>query len=390
MTTRDMDVFRRAYTAFVKPGRILLTGHSHQAWPDAARDAQARYFDDAATYVDDKWEKVVFPKMDAVGRRILLRMGLPETDAITFGKSTHELVFRLLSAFGFNDRTRVVTTSSEFHSLHRQLTRLSEEGVRVEFVDAQPRAALVDRLLAAVTPGTTLLALSAVLFEDAYVVPRLPELLKRAAQVGAQVLLDGYHAFNVVPLHYGEHLDHVFVTAGGYKYAQFGEGLCWLRIPRHCTLRPVYTGWFADFDAVARPRAPHVGYGDGGTRFNGATFDASAVYRAEAVLDHWDHFGFSLHALRELSLQQTRAILELFKRHGVTGVVTPEEDTFRGGFVSVQVPNAGAVVEALRKKNVWVDARGTLLRVGPSPILSPGELELGVNTVAQAIQESRS
>ena len=51
---------------------------------------------------------------------------------------------------------------------------------------------------------------------------------------------------------------------------------------------------------------------------------------------------------------------------------------------------AGAVVEALRKKNVWVDARGTLLRLGPSPILTPGELELGVNTVAQAIQESRS
>ncbi len=229
MSGHDRDALRRAYSAFLKPGRVLLTGHSHQAWPDCARGAQARYFDDAATHADDKWEKVIFPKMDAVGRKLLERMGLPASDAITFGKSTHELVFRLLSAFRFGPATRVVTTTSEFHSLHRQLTRLMEEGVQVEFVEAQPREALVDRLLTALTPGTSLLAVSAVLFEDAYVVPRLPELFRRAAQVGAQVLLDAYHALNVVPLQLGgvETLDHVFVTAGGYKYAQFGEGLCW-------------------------------------------------------------------------------------------------------------------------------------------------------------------
>ena len=35
--------------------RILLTGHSHQAWPDVARAALLQCFDDAALHVDDKW-----------------------------------------------------------------------------------------------------------------------------------------------------------------------------------------------------------------------------------------------------------------------------------------------------------------------------------------------
>ena len=34
---------------------VLLTGHSHQAWPDVAFDAQKQAWLDAAEQVDDKW-----------------------------------------------------------------------------------------------------------------------------------------------------------------------------------------------------------------------------------------------------------------------------------------------------------------------------------------------
>ena len=72
--TIDLDpkAFRAAYSRFLDApeakGRILLTGHSHQAWPDVARDAVTRSFDDAARLVDDKWG-AVFGVMDSVGRR---------------------------------------------------------------------------------------------------------------------------------------------------------------------------------------------------------------------------------------------------------------------------------------------------------------------------------
>ena len=119
----------------------------------------------------------------------------------------------------------------------------------------------------------------------------LGEVLARAVDLGAIALVDAYHAFNVVPVDWGPAAARLFVTAGSYKYAGFGEGLCWLRIPADCRLRPADTGWFADFDSLALPRGGEVRYGAGGARFAGSTFDASSLYRAEAALAHWERLG---------------------------------------------------------------------------------------------------
>ncbi|MEZ4475200.1 MAG: kynureninase, partial [bacterium] len=59
MTPIDPVALARHYTAFLRPGRILLTGHSHQAWPDVAAAAMAQAFHDAADHVDDKWSQVM-------------------------------------------------------------------------------------------------------------------------------------------------------------------------------------------------------------------------------------------------------------------------------------------------------------------------------------------
>src|SRR5438034_10720087 len=134
----DLGSLRASYSRFLGDGRVLLSGHSHQAWPDAARDAMTTLFDDAARFVDEKWGEAIFPKVDAVGRRINARMGFDEGDDIAFGKSTHELLFRLFSCF-WNKKPRVITTKGEFHSLYRQLTRLEEAGWRVAWVEASAR-----------------------------------------------------------------------------------------------------------------------------------------------------------------------------------------------------------------------------------------------------------
>lgn len=378
----DLPAFRAAYSRFLASGRVLLTGHSHQAWPDVARDALARSFDDAARYVDDKWSEAVFPKMEAVGRGVLDRMGFDPGDAIAFGKSTHELVYRLLTCLPLADRPSIVTTQSEFHSMRRQLSRLEEEGARVHWVASRPREKLADRVLEALVPGTSMLAISAVLFDDAYVVPRLGEICARAVELGAIVLVDAYHAWNVVPLAWGPARDQVFATAGGYKYAEFGEGVCWLRVPAGSTLRPLYTGWFADFDALARPQGGGVTYGSGGARFSGATFDPASIYRAEAVLDHWQQFGLTPEILRAISIRQTRRILDRIdeRGHGAR-VLSAREDERRGGFVTLHVPKPEELVARLRARGVLVDARGETVRIGPAPYLEDEEIDRGVDAV---------
>lgn len=388
----DPKAFRAAYGRFLSSpeaaGRVLLTGHSHQAWPDVAREAVVQAYDDAARLVDDKWGEV-FGRIDSVGRRVLARMGFDEADPIAFGKSTHELVFRLMTCLPLAEGTRIVTTDSEFHSLYRQASRLAEEGVEVAWVPGFPREGLADRLIAAITPATRMVAFSAVMFEDSYVVPRLGEILARAREVKAIALVDAYHAFNVAPLDWGPEAvrDSAFVTAGGYKYAAFGEGVCWMRIPRDCTLRPLDTGWFADFAALEGPRSHAVGYGPGGARFSGATFDPVSFYRAHAVLDHWDRFGLGAAELRAISVAQTSRIIERLDARGLGEKVASSRDTARrGGFVSVRTAQADEHTRALRKKGVLVDARGELLRLGPAPYLTDEELDRGVDLVAEVLR----
>jgi len=385
----QLGALRAAYSRFLAHDRILLSAHSHQAWPDVARDAQIEVFDDAARWVDEKWEHVVFPMMREVGEGVLRRMGFASSDAIAFGESTHQLVFRLLSALPLRAPTRIVTTTGEFHSLYRQLSRLEEEGVSVVWVDAQPREGLVDRLLAALTPDTTLLAVSAVMFEDSYVLPRLGELLARAHALGVTTLVDAYHAFNVLPIDWGEAAEHVYVTAGGYKYAGFGNGICWLRLPSECTLRPMYSGWFADFASLESPRQPgqEVRYGAGGMRFGGATFETSALYRARAVLAHWESFGLGVEELAASYRRQTRRIIEHVDRAGDIELVSSRDDERRGAFVTLRVARAGDAVKRLRERGVWVDARGELLRVGPAPYLTDDEIDRGMAAVIDVAHE---
>lgn len=389
-TTFDPARLRAAYTAFLREGRILLTGHSHQAWPDAARQAQARVFDDAATHVDDKWEKAVAPIVERVARGVSERLGYEAPQEIAFGRSTHELVFRLLTCFPFDASTRIVTTTGEFHSLDRQLRRLGEAGVRVDWVDAKDRSTLSVRLVEAIVPGTSLVALSAVLFEDAFVVDDLPAIAARAQEVGAALLVDAYHAFNVVPLPLADLPGEVYVTAGGYKYAAFGDGCCFLRVPADTRREPLYTGWFADFDDLAQPRGAAsrpVGWKSGASRFAGATYDATAFYRAAASLDHFEAHGLDVATLRAISLRQTGRILdrldELDARAAGLEPIAPGDPARRGGFVAVRTPFASRLVEALRQKDVFTDARGDVLRLGPAPYLLDEEIDRGVERVVE-------
>ncbi len=365
------EALRPHYSRFVTGERILLTGHSHQAWPDVARDAVLRGWDDAAAHVDDKWG-LAAEAADAVRGAVARQWGADPSE-IALGQSTHELVTRFLSALDLRARPRVVTTKGEFHSMRRQLRRLAEEGLEVVWVDPEPLDTLAERLVKAVDERTAALMCSTVLFETASVVDGLPRAAAAAHARGAEVLLDAYHAFNVVPFDLRAFEAPVFATAGGYKYAQWGEGVCFLRVPPDRERRPIYTGWFADFANLAGAQDGPIGYGErGAERFAGSTYDPLSHYRARAVIALFDELGLDVKALRAISLRQTARILGHLEGYDV---LTPREDARRGGFVTVRVAAAADVVAGLRERGVFVDARGDRLRFGPAPYVTDDEID---------------
>lgn len=243
------------YSRFRVADRLLLTGHSHQAWPDAAQAGQVAALEDAARYVDDKWP-AAFAVADRVRARLRVLLDDPAAE-LAFGANTHELVLRFLSAVDLPARPRLVTSDGEFHTLRRQLTRLAEAGVEVVRVPAEPADTLAERLAARVDDRTAAVLVSAVLFETSRIVPGLAAVATRCATVGAELLVDVYHALGVVPVSVpAQGLESAWLVGGGYKYLQLGEGNCFLRVPPHADrFRPVVTGWFGGFLALSSPHA---------------------------------------------------------------------------------------------------------------------------------------
>ena len=367
--------------------RLLLTGHSHQAWPDVAVDAVADGVRAALELLDEKWERA-FAQADRV--RAGYRGWLHDPAAeLALGASTHELVLRMLSSLDLRARPRIVTTDGEFHTLRRQLGRLAEAGLDVVRVPAAPAGTLAARLAEAVDDRTAAAMVSAVLFETAAVVPGLDAIAAAAARSGAELLVDVYHALGPVPFDVAAAgLRDAWVVGGGYKYLQLGEGVCFLRVPGHAQrLRPVITGWFAEFAALADEHDPdRVAYGGGAARFAGSTYDPLSHDRAAAVLDRFAARGWDPPTLAAAYAHQVGVLVRAFDDLDLDPSVAARDHALdapgaRGGFLALRCADAARLQRRLRDHGVLSDARGAWLRLGPAPYLSDAQLRDAVGAL---------
>ena len=384
----------RHYSAFRVTERMLLTGHSHQAWPDLARDGLVEAWEDAALHVDEKWDRA-FAKAERVREGFRRLLGEPGAE-IALAQNTYELVTRFLSALDLRRRPRLVTTGGEFHTLRRQLARLGEEDwADVEVAPARPVETLAERLAAAIDVRTSAVLVSAVLFADARIVPRLDELAHACADAGVELLVDAYHALGALPFRVEEQeLESAWIVGGGYKYLQLGEGNCFLRLPPQAeTMRPVVTGWFAEFGELAAERDPAVvAYARGGVRFAGATYDPTSHYRAAHVFDFFDEQGLAPDALRASYLRQTSLLMRLFDDLRAPGdAITRDRDRPAeafGGFVAFESADADVLSRRLRAAGVHTDSRGRYLRLGPAPYVTDAQLETAMERLGAAANSS--
>jgi kynureninase len=377
-----MNDLAQHYSRFRVSERMLLTGHSHQAWPDVSFEAQQQAWLDAASLVDGKWGRAaeVADEVRAGFRRL---MNDADGD-IALGQNTHELVVRWLSAvLPGAAAPALVTTDGEFHSIRRQLDRLAEAGVRVQKITARPVETLVERLAEHVDDRVSAVLVSSVLFETAEMVPNLAALAEHCERHHVPLLVDAYHHLNVVPFDIrGLGLERACVTGGGYKYCQLGEGNCFLRLPAGHELRPIITGWFSEFAALAAARRPgELRYGEGAARLAGATYDPTSHYRAASVFAFHIQQGLTPERLRSISQRQVSMLAEEFGSLDLdprVASIIEVPAARRAGFLAIRATGAAALVTGLAARDVFVDARGDVLRLGPAPYLSDEQLRAAV------------
>jgi len=373
-----------SYSRFRVADRLLLSGHSHQAWPDRGFEGQRQAWLDAAELVDDKWERA-FARADRVRAGYARLLGDPD-GSIALAESTHDLVLPWLSALPLRERPRVVTTDGEFHSLRRQLDRLEEEGLQVVRVPSVPAADVGERVAREVDARTAAALVSSVFYGNAHLAGGLPETARACRREGALLLVDAYHSLNVVPFSM-EGIDDAYVTGGGYKYCQLGEGNAFLRLPPGCRLRPVVTGWFSEFAALTDAPRGGVAYGEAGWRFAGATYDPTAHYRASEVFDFFAEMGLAPAFLREVSQHQVGLLARSFDELDLDPGLASRDRSVPmegiGGFLALRSPRAGDLQRGLRARGVFTDYRGETLRMGPAPYLSDRQIEDAVEALGE-------
>lgn len=369
------------YSDFKVDSRILLSGHSHQAWPNVAKQGLLQSYNDAALHIDDKWQ-AAFKKADSVKRFYAHLLGEPAGE-ITLGASTHELLLRFLSDLpqlkvkNPHRAIKIITTDGEFHSMRRQLDRLQDINFIIEKIPVFPSETLATRIIERLDETTDAVMLSAVFFSSSEVFSDIGQVAQAAKYLSIPCLVDAYHALNVIPFNLTDwRLTSAFVIGGGYKYCQAGEGNCFMRLPENYHGSPLITGWFAEFESLNK-HASSVGYGQGHSAFSGSTYDPASHYRAAAVFDF-----FNMHKLTDLILHQINQSQINMLYSGIKSININSNVLClplhgienNAGFLSLTTPQAPYWVEELAKHNILCDSRGDQLRLGPAPYVSDTQL----------------
>jgi selenocysteine lyase/cysteine desulfurase len=357
-------LFSRALAA--APARLHLAAHSHHLWPDASYEGQAAAWEDAARLADRKWARVMGEVWPAAQAEVAAELGLPDPGTVVFGPNTHELLVRLVSALP-PGRRGVLASDGEFHSFRRQAARWDESGrIELEIV-ATGEDDFEDRFLTrAKTGGHELIFVSQVMFGSGLVLQRLEELAALARPDGPWVVIDGYHGFMALETDLSAIADRVFYLAGGYKYAMAGEGAAFLHAPPGYGARPEVTGWYAEFAELERAASGGVAFPADARRFLGATFDPSGLYRFLSVRRMLAAEGITtavanahVAALRDALLAELAAT----PLAGAT-LVNPPGPGPQARFLAFRSPHAATWAETLLARDVIVDVRGDILRVG--------------------------
>ena len=361
------DLFSRTLRA--APDRLHFAAHSHHLWPDASFDGQMQAWSDAARLADRKWDKVMGELWPEAQADVARELGTGQADNVVFSSNTHDFLVRLVTAAPrpAPGPLRVLTSDGEFHSARRQLARWDEEGwIKLEQIAAEPFQSFSDRFFERATSGEhDFILVSQVLFGSGRLFDRVEALAALGRADGPWVVVDGYHAFMALERPFGETSGQsAFYLGGGYKYAMSGEGGAFLHAPHGFGPRPPVTGWFAEFEDLSLPPGS-VGYARDATRFLGATFDPSALYRFTAVQRMLREQGLTTARIsKHVESLQAQLLGSTEGTAFAEAELLNPVDQPHARFLAFRSPNAQRWYEELAERNCMTDVRGDVLRIG--------------------------
>lgn len=364
-----------------------LISNSLGAMPAGVREALDGYADVWATRGVRAWQEQWWQLPRVVGDQIGALINAPRGTMIMQPNVTlaHAQVLSCVEFRG--KRNRIVTDDMHFPSILYLIDQQRERGAEVRVVKTDDGVTIdQSKLLDAIDESTALVALSHVLFKSAFI-QDATALTRRAHQVGAKVLLDGYQAVGTIPVDVRA-ISADYYAGGCLKWLCGGPGNAFLYV-REDLIRqsePKLVGWFAHARPFEFEMAP-IDYLNDVGRFSVGTPAIAAYLAAQPGLQIIDKIGVD--AIREKSVKQTTRLIELADELGFP-VTTPRETHLRGGTVAVNVERGYEISKVLKDREIIVDYRpGAGIRLSPHFYTRDAELDAAMLEIKN-IRETRA
>jgi selenocysteine lyase/cysteine desulfurase len=263
---------------------------------------------------------------------------------------------------------RVVMLAAEFTSVLFPLLVARERGVEV--VDVQD----VDRLVEAITPGTSLVALSLVQMQTGRVLP-VREIVERAEAVGAQVLLDATHGIPFVAL--DDVIDRIdYIAVAAYKHLLCPRGVAFLvvRDDRVGRLPPIFANWRASDAPYSHFYGGPLAFAEGAARYDVSFGWITWLGAAESLelLADWQAAG---------ALEEPVALArDLADRLGT--------EWGGGTLVCPTIDDADRAREILDEHRIKAAFRGTAIRLSTHVYNDAAEVERAAAAIAPLVAQA--
>lgn len=360
---------------------VYLISNSLGAVPRKTQETLHQFYSKWAEEGVGAWQKEWWDLSRRTGNQAasLLGAGADEVTMVTNATICHWVALSTKFLGRQEKRNKIVMTDHDFPSSIYAASKISEfMGWRLEMVKSNGQPGIdPDEILKRVDERTLFVATSHVYYKSAYI-QDIKKISSRARQAGALTLIDGYHAPGIIEVDVKQ-LGVDFYAGGCLKWLCGGPGNAFLYVRPEISesFYPQLTGWFAH----AKPFhfAQEMEYAHRSYRFMSGTPPVPCLYAARAGLDFIKEIGIS--GIREKSLSLTESIIKRAKERKFR-LFTPEEDNLRGGAVSICLPHAFSLKQALEQRRVKVDFRKggdeepDVIRVGPHFYNTEEEIEI--------------
>jgi selenocysteine lyase/cysteine desulfurase len=371
-------MYQKFYSDFLKAhkNQIHLAAHSHHFWPDSAKKGHLESYEKAVLLSDKKWEYVFETLIPEVKKIIASQIHFTRPQDISFASNTHELITKVISSYFEQKEIKILTSTCEFHSVARQLKRFEEDKkFQIDYLDPEDDS-FENTLETKLSQNNyDIILLSHVFYNSGKILSHqlIQKIIKLKGK--ASFLLDAYHGFCAVETDIAPYENDLYYLAGGYKYAQAGEGMCFMTIPSNCQLRPQITGWFASFSTLEKTVAQtRTNYDDNGMRFWGSTQEMSAFYRFRSVWKHFHQENIKIKDFHHYIKKLQKSFLE---NNPLADQFIEKNLEQCGQFLTLDLATTEKTQKThfqLLNKGILTDFRGTRLRFGFAPYLSHNDI----------------